>query len=182
VGFRGIVAWARWELSRRITLTLGLRLIILDRAAKALVLTLGGVALLVAVRSGALEDWADRLQTELNVHAGSGVWLRLTGYTVGHFTTLGKGTQVAVAVAAFLYGLLEAVEAVALILRRRWAEYLVLFASCAFIPVEIEELLRHPGVLKGLAFLVNVVIVVYLVRRKRLFLDRPPATAPAVDC
>ena len=176
------MAWARWELSRRITLTLGLRLIILDRAVKALVLTLGGIVLLVAVRSGALEDWSDRLQTELNVNAGSGVWLRLTGYTVGHFTTLGTGTQVALAVAAFLYGLLEAVEAVALILRRRWAEYLVLLASCAFIPVEIEELLLHPGVLKGLAFLVNIVIVAYLVRRKRLFLDRPPATAPAVDC
>lgn len=182
MGFRGIAAWARWESSRRIMLTMGLRLIILDRAIKALVLLLGGVVLLVAVRSGALEGWSDRLESELNVRAGSSLWLRLTGYTVEHFTSLGTGTQVALAVAAFLYGLLEAVEGIGLILRRRWAEYLVLLANCAFIPVEIEELLRNPSVFKGLAFLINVVIVIYLVRRKRLFLDRPPATAMAADC
>ena len=180
MGFTGIVGWARWELSRRIEITLGLRLIILDKAIKAIALTLGGIVLLVAVRSGALEDFADRLQTELNVQPGSHLWLRLTNDAVGRFTALGVGTQVALAIAVLLYGLIEAVEGIGIVLRRRWAEYLVLLSTCAFIPVEVEELVRHPTVVKGLAFVVNVVIVGYLVWRKRLFLDRSPVAAVSV--
>ena len=180
MGFRGIAAWARWELSRRIELTLGLRLIIIDKAIRAIALTLGGIVLLVTVRSGALDAFADRLQNDLNVRPGSNLWLRLTNYAVGRFTALGVGTQVALAIAAFLYGLLEAVEGVGLLVRRRWAEYLVLLATCAFIPLEVVELIRHPTGFKALAFLFNIVIVIYLGWRKRLFLDRPPIPAGSV--
>jgi uncharacterized membrane protein (DUF2068 family) len=172
----------RWEFSRRIELTLGVRLIILDRAVKAVALTLGGIVLLVTVRNGALEEFADRLQAELNVSPGSHLWLRLTNYAVSHFTALGVGTQVALAVAVFLYGLLEAFEGVGLLLHRRWAEYLVLLATCAFIPLEIDELILHPTPFKAIAFVINVVIAVYLVWRKRLFLDRPPAAVMAPGC
>lgn len=179
MGFRALWAWLRWEFSRRIDLTLGVRLIILDRAIKAIALTLGGVVLLVTVGNGALEEFADRLQTELNVSPGSHLWLRLTNYAVSHFTALGVGTQVALAVAVFLYGLLEAFEGTGLLLRRRWAEYLVLLATCAFIPLEVDELIRHPTPFKAIAFVINVVIAVYLVWRKRLFLDRRPAAATA---
>ena len=65
-------------------------------------------------------------------------------------------------------------------MRRRWAEYLVLIATSAFLPVEIDELIRHPTPFKGLALAVNIVIVAYLVWRKRLFLERPGAAAAAL--
>jgi uncharacterized membrane protein (DUF2068 family) len=171
--------WLRWELSRRIELTVGLRLIVLDRAVKFVALTAGAVALLVAVRTGALLEVSQRLQTELNLRPGRGLWLRLTSYTLRHFTSLSRREETALAVAAILYGVLEGVEGAGLLLRRRWAEYLVLLATAAFIPLEIDELVRRPTPWKGIAFAVNVVIVVYLVRRKRLFLDRPPASADA---
>ncbi len=82
-----------------------------------------------------------------------------------------------IAVGAILYGLLEVTEAVGLIRRRRWAEYLVLVATVAFLPLEIDEMLRGPSVLKGLTLLVNIAIVVYLVWRKQLFLTRKRSSA-----
>jgi uncharacterized membrane protein (DUF2068 family) len=169
--------WLRWEFSRRIELTLGLRLIVLDRAVKFVALIAGGVVLLVAAASGALAGFTQHVQTELNLKPGSHLWLRLVNYLLQHLGSLSGGARTALAVGAILYGLLEGVEGFGLILGRRWAEYLVLLATCAFIPLEVDEIVRHPTPLKGLAFVINVAIVVYLVRRKRLFLDRPPATA-----
>lgn len=170
---RGRLGWFRWELSRRIELTLGIKLIILDRAVKAVALVVGGIALLIADRLGWLVNIADRIQAELNVAPGQHLWLRLTEFAVQHFTALGAGARTALALAAILYGLLEGFEGLGLLLRRRWAEYLVLLATGAFIPLEIGELIRSLTLFKALAFLVNVAIVVYLVWRKRLFYDRP---------
>jgi uncharacterized membrane protein (DUF2068 family) len=67
---------------------------------------------------------------------------------------------------------LEVTEAVGLIRRRRWAEYLVFVATIAFLPLEIDEVLRGPSALKALTLLVNIAIGVYLVWRKQLFLSR----------
>ena len=73
---------------------------------------------------------------------------------------------------AILYGLLEVTEAVGLMMRRRWAEYLVLLATVAFLPLEIDEVLRKPSALKALTLLINIAIAVYLVWRKQLFVSR----------
>ena len=68
-------------------------------------------------------------------------------------------------------------RALNLTLPREAFDYLVLLATAAFIPLEIEELVRRPTIWKALAFVINVAIVAYLIWRKRLFIDRPP---PAV--
>jgi len=78
-------------------------------------------------------------------------------------------TLTLVAVALLLYGLLEGVEGVGLWLARRWAEYLTVVATAAFVPLEIYELYDHPTVTKGVTFAINVAIVVYLLLAKRLF-------------
>ena len=172
---RRFFAWIRWEFSREIELTAGLRLIILGRLVKVVALFFGGAALLVAERTGWLASFAADLQRELNLNPGSGLWHRAVTSLVQHFGSLSPSVQTLLAIAAMVYGLLEAVEAIGLIRRKRWAEYLVLLATVAFIPVEIEELIRHPSVLKGVAFAINVAIAVYLIWRKRLFFPRPPA-------
>ena len=53
--------------------------------------------------------------------------------------------------------------------------------TAAFILLEIDELIRRPTVFKALAFIINVAIVVYLIRRKQLFLDRPPGWPGRAD-
>lgn len=167
------VEWVRWELSRRIDMTAGVRLIVLDRGVKAVALTIGGIALLIAERRGVLATLTTEVQEQLNLSPGSHLWLRLINAVLQRFGSLSGGAQIALAIALLLYALLETVEAVGLLARRRWAEYLVLMATLAFIPLEVDELFHHVTVLKALAFAVNVAIAVYLIWRKRLFWPRP---------
>ncbi len=48
----------------------------------------------------------------------------------------------------------------------------MLVATVAFLPLEIDEMLRKPSPLKGLTLLINIAIGVYLVWRKQLFMSR----------
>jgi uncharacterized membrane protein (DUF2068 family) len=98
---------------------------------------------------------------------------------VVRFGTASVRTRDALGAGAILYGALEIFEGLGLVWRRRWAEYLVLLATAAFLPVEVDELLRHPTPVKGIALVVNIVIIAYLVWRKRLFLERPSTATSA---
>lgn len=167
--------WLRWELGRRLEMNGVIVYIICERIVKAVVLIAGGITLLVVAAHTDLHNLAEQAQQELSLAAGRSLWRRLFDQALARFGTHADP----IAVGALLYGLLEATEAVGLLLRRRWAEYLVLLATVAFIPLEVDELLRGPTVLKGLTFAVNVAIAVYLVVRKRLFLERPGTQAPA---
>lgn len=167
--------WWQWEMHRELTVTPAIRFITVERFVKGTVLVLAGVALIAFSGSNAFQDFVTRAQTELNLNPGQHVWQRLYEQTLVRFGHASARTRDALGVGAILYGVLELVEGVGLLRRRRWAEYLVLVATCAFIPVEVDELVRHPTPFKGLAFAVNVAIVAYLVWRKRLFLERPSA-------
>jgi uncharacterized membrane protein (DUF2068 family) len=79
------------------------------------------------------------------------------------------GTLTLLAVGLLLYGLLELVEGVGLWRARRWAEYLTVVATAAFLPLEVHELLKTVTITKVGAFAINVLAVVYLVLAKRLF-------------
>ena len=78
-----------------------------------------------------------------------------------HMTTL--------ALAIFLYAVVEGTEGVGLALRRRWAEYLIVVATGFLIPYEIYEVFRGATLLKVGGLVLNVLVVVYLAWRKRLF-------------
>lgn len=80
-----------------------------------------------------------------------------------------QGILTLVAVGLLVDGVLEGVEGVGLWLAKRWAEYLTVVATAAFLPLEIHELLDRVTVTRVVAFLVNVAAVVYLVVAKRLF-------------
>ena len=67
------------------------------------------------------------------------------------------------------YAALESVEAVFLWRGKRWAEYLTVIATAAFLPLEIMELIDKVSVFKVGAMAVNLVILVYLIWTKRLF-------------
>ena len=68
---------------------------------------------------------------------------------------------------AIAYGLLEGVEAYGLWRRRRWAEYLTIFATSLLFVPELVEIAKTPTALKIGAFLVNLAVVAYLVFRLR---------------
>jgi uncharacterized membrane protein (DUF2068 family) len=79
------------------------------------------------------------------------------------------GTLNLVVIGLVAYGLLELVEGVGLWLAKRWAEYLTVIATAAFLPYEVSELLKSVTVTKVGAFVINVLAVVYLLLAKRLF-------------
>jgi uncharacterized membrane protein (DUF2068 family) len=67
------------------------------------------------------------------------------------------------------YGVVQVVEGVGLWGGWRWAEYLATVATSAFIPFEIHEIVLDPTPLKIVFLVVNVLIVIYLVYKGRLF-------------
>jgi uncharacterized membrane protein (DUF2068 family) len=78
-------------------------------------------------------------------------------------------TLVLVAVLLLVYALIELVEAVGLWYAKRWAEYLTVVATAAFLPLEIYELTEQISWLKIATLVLNVLAVVYIAVAKRLF-------------
>ncbi len=173
---RALLAWLRWEMTREIEVDGVIRLIILERFIKGAVLLVGGVVLVAVGSTTDLHRIADDLQVQLVLEPGRHLWRRILTWGLER---LGSHPD-AIGVAAILYGLLECVEGVGLMLRKRWAEYLVVLATSALLPLEISEVLRRATPLKVVALLVNIAIVVYLVWRKRLFMERPHPASQAV--
>lgn len=179
---RRALAWARWEFNRDIEVTPVIRFITFERFVKGALLVAGGVILIIlSNRGNALSQLAENLQTELNLDPGRGFFHEIYARTVIQFGNYSRLKEDAVAVGAILYGVLEGLEGAGLLLRKRWAEYLVLVATAAFLPLEITELLHHATPLKAGALALNVAIIVYLIWRKRLFLERPGRPTLADD-
>jgi uncharacterized membrane protein (DUF2068 family) len=144
-----------------------IKVIIVERIVKSIVLIAVAIGLIFAGRSGLLTQWADYAQDQLNLKVGHNLIVQLLfrflAY-VGNFTH-----TTALAIGAIAYALLEGTEGVGLAMRRRWAEYLTVFATGFLIPYEAYEVVRHATLFKVSALLLNVAVVGYLVYRKRLF-------------
>jgi uncharacterized membrane protein (DUF2068 family) len=149
-----------------------LRIIAIDRAIHFVVLVALAVAVfLFAAHEVRVRDFFYRI---VNAVQGSSTGPRHASghgflHTLEHLFTLKSSTLYAVAAVAAIYAVLEGVEAVGLWYQKRWAEYLTLIATVAFIPYEIYELTLKVSPFKLVAFFVNVAIAVYLLYAKRLF-------------
>jgi len=147
-----------------------IRLIIVERLAKAFVLFVGAVSLVTADRLGYLTRWTAYVQDQLELSQDRGVITRVLAWVADELGHLLPHVTV-VALAVILYAALEATEGVGLAMRRRWAEYLTVLATGVLIPFEVTEVIAKPTLLRVGALLVNAAIVVYLAWRKRLFVD-----------
>ncbi|MET8406676.1 DUF2127 domain-containing protein [Streptomyces sp. NPDC005195] len=78
-------------------------------------------------------------------------------------------TLVLVAALLLVYALVELVEAGGLWFAKRWAEYLTVVATAAFLPLEIYELTEHVSWLKIATLVLNILAVLYIALAKRLF-------------
>jgi uncharacterized membrane protein (DUF2068 family) len=70
-------------------------------------------------------------------------------------------------VGIFFYAGLFATEGIGLLLRKRWAEYVTIVTTSGLIPLEAYEIGRHFTVTRLVVTVVNILIVIYLVRRVR---------------
>ncbi|MFE4412815.1 DUF2127 domain-containing protein [Streptomyces sp. NPDC093064] len=78
-------------------------------------------------------------------------------------------TLLIVASVLVAYALVELIEAVGLWYAKRWAEYLTVVATAAFLPLEIYELTEHVSAVKITTLVLNIVAVLYIALAKRLF-------------
>ena len=67
---------------------------------------------------------------------------------------------------AWLDGLFTAAEAVLLILRKPWSEWMVAVGLGALLPFELISLVRKPSIGKLAVLLINAAVVAYLVWRR----------------
>ena len=88
-----------------------------------------------------------------------------------------RSTLLITAAAMLAYALIEIVEAFGLWAAKRWAEYLTVVATAAFLPLEVYELTEKVSGLKIGTLLVNLLAVVYILLAKRLFGLRGGAAA-----
>jgi uncharacterized membrane protein (DUF2068 family) len=149
-----------------------LRIIAIDRAIHFVVLVALAVAVfLFASHEVRVRDFFYRIVDAVQGSSTGPAHVSGHGFlhTIEHLFTLKSSTLYAVAAVAAVYAVLEGVEAVGLWYQKRWAEYLTLIATVAFIPYEIYELTLTVSPFKLVAFFLNVAIAVYLLFAKRLF-------------
>ena len=115
-----------------------------------------------------LEEIIRRAGALLGLNADNRFLMLMTGYV----TDARSSTLITVAAIGFCYATLNLLEAYGLGMRYRWAEYLTVIATALFIPFEIHELYKKPGLLSAFALLINVLIVLFLARHKELFPKR----------
>jgi uncharacterized membrane protein (DUF2068 family) len=66
---------------------------------------------------------------------------------------------------SFVYSGLLLTEGTGLLLEKIWAEYLTIFITASFVPIEVYELVRHATAIRGYVLAINILVVVYLAVR-----------------
>jgi uncharacterized membrane protein (DUF2068 family) len=88
---------------------------------------------------------------------------------IQHSFTVNSRWLTALAIGLALYALIELVEGAGLWLGKRWGEYFATVATSIFLPLEVYELTEKPTWLRVAALVINLLLVIYLARTRRLF-------------
>lgn len=92
---------------------------------------------------------------------------QLVRNTIMLITGLSRQKIGALGLVAVFYAALFGTEGVGLWREKRWAEYLTVIATGSLIPFEIYEIFRRPTPIKFATFVVNILVVIYLIYRLR---------------
>ena len=133
-----------------------------ERFGRGLILIVVGIILLTHLSTnwgGVIRRFAVRLGLDPTRH--------VVANTIEHAQALNPHKVMVFGLIALGYGVLEGVEGGGLLLKRRWAEHLTVWATAVFIPLELWEVSRHPSLFKVGGLIVNVAIVIYLARMLR---------------
>jgi uncharacterized membrane protein (DUF2068 family) len=145
----------------------GVRVIVVYKLVKAVLMLAAAIALWAGIRVG-LATWLARLALDLTERAVHPLLARLCQWLSLAFAPGRVGLLELLLVGD---AIVSAVEAWALRRGHAWGRWLVLLATSALLPLEIYELFHRPGYSRALVFVVNALIVLYLVRRMRRHLD-----------
>ena len=89
---------------------------------------------------------------------------------VHHALAISPGWITILTIGLPVYAVIELVEGIGLWQGQRWGEYFAMVATSIFLPLEVWELASgHITWLKVATFVINLLLVIYLVWTKRLF-------------
>jgi uncharacterized membrane protein (DUF2068 family) len=106
-----------------------------------------------------LGDAATQLAGRLRVDPDG----RLVSYVIDHLDAMTALRLKQIGVATLFYAALRVTEGVGLVMEKKWAEYLTLGVTTAFLPWEVFEIARHPDWLRVCLLGANLVVLAYLV-------------------
>jgi uncharacterized membrane protein (DUF2068 family) len=143
----------------------GLLLIAAFKFLKGIVLAAVGVGALHLLHKdvpAVVEHWANAFRVDPNNHYIHLLLAKLSIVDDKRLRELSIGT--------FIYAAIFLTEGTGLALRKRWAEYFTIITTGSFLPLEVYEIVRHATIAKGVALVINIAVIVYLVwelRRSR---------------
>jgi uncharacterized membrane protein (DUF2068 family) len=137
--------------------------IIAFKAMKTTLLLVLGVALL-ASRRDPIDVWFG-LAAAVHLPVTSHVFSRIAALVMD----ASPRKEVALAMTAFGYALLMGTEGVGLYLKRAWARWFTVGVTSSLVPLEVFEIVRAPHPMRVTVLFLNVLVVVYLLRRKDAF-------------
>jgi hypothetical protein len=150
-----------------------LKLIAIFKIAKGALLLLLGVSLLFL---NARTRWMDAISNWI----GDEILLehsRPIAFLLPKLqTVLADGGLRATGFLALFYSTVLFTEGIGVYLQQRWAEFLMIFATAALIPIEVRHLLQDPGLVGALILMANCFIVWFLYRVLKR--DKPKAPVP----
>lgn len=160
----------------------GLRTVAVMEALKGVAVLALCVALLSLLHKD-LDSVVDQLTTWLRVNPDSRVadWF----YDLADRTT-GRGIWTAVSV-GLLYSLCRFVEGYGLWNQRHWAEWFAVISGAIYLPFELFTMIAHPHWTKVAVFVINILVVLYILRilietrRERCACERASGADPK-DC
>ena len=134
-------------------------LIALDKLVKAI----GLVVISFVLSPGwhdTIQNWIDDAQT--NPHN----WL-ITQSLHRMEVALGyePKTLHLVRIFVIVYAGLYLIEGVGLLYEKKWAEWMVVIGTAAFLPLEVYDFIEHPRVTMVVIFVLNVLMALYLIWR-----------------
>jgi uncharacterized membrane protein (DUF2068 family) len=135
-----------------------IRLIALFKLVKAaMLIALGLGALSMQHEHSWLGTWIHALAIDPHGKLVTALIARISSFDARQLEEIGIGS--------LLYAAVFVVEGVGLMLRRMWAEVMTVIITTSFIPLEIYELVEQKSWAKGAVIVVNVLVVLYLLRR-----------------
>lgn len=139
-----------------------LRVIAVIKLIKSTLLVAAGIGAL-GLLNATLNDSVVDLLHRFSLEHGQQIASTLSNRTASLLSSASPRRLSEVAAGCFVYGAIFLVEAAGLWTRKRWAEYMTVLVTASLLPFEIEAVLHRLTVERGVALLLNVAVVAYLV-------------------
>jgi uncharacterized membrane protein (DUF2068 family) len=142
----------------------GLRLIAAFKLLKGLALLalgIGALKLLHKDFEAIVVHWINIFQVDPHGHYMHLLLAKLSILDDRRLKELSVGT--------FIYSAVFFTEGLGLAFRKRWAEYFTIITISSLLPLEVYELAKHASIGKGLALVINLAVVAYLIVELRRF-------------